>query len=342
MAEEEGRGPEVAESASADVTGLESISSQPAYDSFLVAAMAIEPGFIEECCADVALAYHNVMRGVENVLGNGAVVVGRLPNVNLVELSMLPRLAQGLAFAALQVGRELETASFGRLFERAQQLRRKLRKSADALAESSLLPNADIDEIWLHAQQDVLDDAQSLVALFRRNEARIVGRSPVTAAELLEAEQLAEKLRAMLGRQGDVSGKGTQALLKAIEMRDRFWTLLTQRYDLLWRCGAWLYGRAVDERVPPLPIRRALIQKSSLSTPAERDATRTVPEPVRKMSPPPLLPEHVRAPQSVSAPAAAANSASGHDSTRHLHDLQREMERKARFLVRIGVTSPRS
>jgi hypothetical protein len=341
MAEEESRGPEVAEIGSADVTGLESISSQPAYDAFLVAAMAIEPGFIEECCADVALAYHNVMRGVENVLGNGAVVVGRLPNVNLVELSMLPRLAQGLAFAALQVDRELETASFGTLFERAQQLRRKLRKAADALAEASLLPSADIDEVWLHAQQDVLDDTLALVALLRRNEPRISGRSPVTAAELLEAEQAAEKLRAMLGRQGDVNGKGTQALVKAIEMRDRFWTLLTQRYEVLWRCGAWLYGRAVDERVPPLPIRRALIQKPSLSAPPERDATRTVPEPARSMSPPALLPEHVKAPQRIPAPAAASG-ASVHDSTRHLHDLQREMERKARFLVRIGVTSPRS
>lgn len=341
MAEEEGRRPGIAESGSADVAGLESISSQPAYDAFLVAAMAIEPGFVEECCADVVLAYHNVMRGVENVLGNGAVVVGRLPNVNLVELSMLPRLAQGLVFAALQVERELETASFGRLFERAQQLRRKLRKAADALAEAGLLPNADIDEVWLHAQQDVLDDSQALVALLRRNEARISGRSPVTATELLETEQLTEKLRAMLGRQGDVSGKGTQTLLKAIEMRDRFWTLLVQRYEVLWRCGAWLYGRTVDERVPPLPIRRALIQRS-LSAPAERDAARTVPEPARNVSPPPLLPEHVRAPPSIPAPAVAASSASVHDSTRHLHDLQREMERKARFLVRIGVTTPRS
>ena len=340
MAEEEARGPEVPESGPGEVAGLESISSQPAYEAFLVAAMAIEPGFIEECCADVVLAYRSVMRGVENVLGNGSVVVGRLPNVNLVELSMLPRLAQGLAFATLQVNRELETASFGKLFERAQQLRRKLRKAADALAEAGLLPNADIDEVWLHAQQDVVDDSLALVALLRRNEARISGRSPVTVTELLEAEQIAEKLRTMLGRQGEVSGNGTQGLLKAIEMRDRFWTLLSQRYDVLWRCGAWLYGRAVDERVPPLPIRRALIQKS-LAAPAERDAPRMVQVQARSMSPPTLLPEHVKAPQSISAPATAS-SAVVHDSTRHLHDLQRDMERKARFLVRIGVTAPRS
>lgn len=341
MSEDEGRGPETPESGSADVTGIESISSQTAYDTFLVAAMALEPGFIEECCADIVLTYHNVMSGVENVLGSSSAVVGRLPNVDIVELSMLPRLAQALAFAARQVNRELEAASFGKLFERAQQLRRKLRKAADALAEASLLPNADIDEVWLRARQDVLDDCLALVALFRRNEARIAGHSPVTSTEILEAEQVAEKLRVMLGRQGELSGGGTQALVKAIDMRDRLWTLLVQRYEVLWRCGAWLYGRSVDERVPPLPIRPALVQKSQTAT-AERDAARTVPEQARIMSPPPLLPEQVKAPSRPPAPGPGSARAPVRDSTRHLNDLQRDLERKARFLVRIGVTAPRS
>ena len=182
MAEDEGRRPETAENTSADAAELESIGSQAAYDAFLADAKAIEPGFVEECCADIALTYQSVVRGVENVLGNGAVVVGRLPSVNVVELSMLPRLAQGLAFAALLVDREFTVTSFGKQFERAQQLRRKLRKAADALAEARLLPDADVDEVWLRGKHDVLDDCLSLVALLRRNEARIAGRSPVVAS----------------------------------------------------------------------------------------------------------------------------------------------------------------
>jgi hypothetical protein len=333
MAEEDGGRPEISESGAVDASDLESISSQAAYETFLADAKAIEPGFVEECCADIALTYQSVMRGVENVLGSGTVVVGRLPNINVVELSMLPRLAQGLAFAALQVNREFEAASFGKLFERTQDLRRKLRKTADALAEARLLPDADIDEVWLRAQHDALEDCLALVALFRRNEARIAGHSPVVASDLAEAEQLAGKLRVMLGQQGVESGGGAPSLVKVVEMRDRFWTLLNQRYDVLWRCGAWLYGRAVDERVPLLPVRKALVGKAR-SAPVERETPQPVPEQRRIMNPPPLMP----APVPVSPPSS---SVPVRDTGRHLHDLQRDLERKARFLVRIGVITPR-
>ena len=314
-----------------DTSDLKGIGSQAAYESFLSAARALEPGFIEECCADVVLAYHNVTHAVEQVLGGGAVSVGRLPNVNIVELSMLPRLVQGLAFAALRVEQELETASFGPLFDRAQALRRKLRRSAEALAEARLLADADVDEVWLHARQDVLEDGSALVALLRRNEPRLVGRSPVTASELQDAERLLGRLATMLGRQ-DVARQESASLSKAVEMRDRFWTLLSQRYELLWRCGAWLYGRGVDERVPPLPLRRAVVRQRSGAFSA--------------LVAPQDLPVVARseALEPVSSTASAVSSREEPEPERapgrHLEDLQKTLERKARFLVRIGVTSP--
>jgi hypothetical protein len=329
MAEEEVGKSETSGSGPADVAELEleSIGSQMAYDAFLTAAKAIEPGAIEECCADVVLTYHTVMRGVESVVGSGAVLVGKLPNVNVEELSMLPRLAQGLAFAALQVHRELRTASFGTLFDRAQTLRRKLRKSAEALAEANLLSDADADEVRLRGHMDVAEDCLALAAVFRRNEAKIAGRSPVVAADLREAEQVSEKLRELLGQQGEEGG--APSLVKIIEMRDRFWTLLKQRHDVLWRCGAWLFGRAVDERVPPLPVRQAMIRRPPI-LPVERDTTpRRGTETRRSVAPPPAL-------SPVRPPPVAVR-----DAARHLADLQRDLERKTRFLVRIGVIPSR-
>jgi hypothetical protein len=305
---------------------LESVSSQMAYDAFLPAVRVIEPGAIEECCADVVLTYYTVMRGVESVVGSGAVIIGKLPNVNVEELSMLPRLVQGLAFAALQVQRDLRTASFGPLFDRAQLLRRKLRKSAEALAEANLLSDDDADEVRLRGQMDVVEDCLALAAVFRRNEGKIAGRSPLVVADLREAEQVAERLREMLGQQADAES-GAPSLVKSIETRDRFWTLLKQRHDVLWRCGAWLFGRAVDERVPPLPIRHAMIKRLPI-LPAERDTSRKVSEPRRSVSPP-VAPSPVRLNPTV------------RDSARHLADLQRELERKTRFLVRIGAIPSR-
>lgn len=326
MSEEDGTGsPETPENVSADTSELESISSQSAYESFLAAAWAIEPALIEECCADIVLAYTNVTRGVESVVGSGAVVIGKLPNVNVVELSMLPRLVQGLAFAALQVQRELQSASFGMLFERAHQVRRKLRKAAEALAEANLLPDADIDEVRLYGQPGVLEDCLDLATLLRRNEARIAGRSPLMASDLHEAEQLAEKLRVMLGQHPDASEGGGPSLLKVIEVRDRFWTLLSQRHDVLWRCGVWLYGRAADERVPPLPTRQSVVRKPRASV--DQETTRPAVEQRRSLSPPAILPVRVSPPVSV-APR---------DTPRHLKDLQREVERKTRFFIKMGI-----
>jgi len=327
MAEEDVKvSPETPENEFADISELESISSQSAYESFLSAACAIEPALIEECCADIVLAYTNVTRGVEKVVGSGAVVIGKLPNVNVVDLSMLPRLVQGLAFAALQVQRELRSVSFGTLFERAQQVRRKLRKAAEALAEANLLSDADIDEVRMYGPPAVLEDCLELVAVLRRNEARIAGRSPVLASDIHEAEQLVEKLRVLLGQQSDTGESSGPSLLKAIELRDRFWTLLSQRHDVLWRCGVWLYGREVDERVPPLPVRQSVVPKPR-GAPAERDATRSSVEHRRSLSPPSLLPVRV----------SPAVSAAPRDTTRHLKDLQRELERKTRFFIKMGI-----
>jgi hypothetical protein len=323
MAEDDvSRAPEGEGSGQAAASELESISSQTSYDAFLTAAKGLDPSIIEECCADVVLAYHNVTRGVENVLGSSLVIVGRLPDVNISELSMLPRLAQGLAFATLQVQRELRTAPFGKLFERAQALRRKLRKAAEALAEANLLPGADMDEVRLQGQREVLEDCVALTALFRRNEAAITGRSPVSASDLREVDQVVQKLRVMLGQQAE-PGEGGPFVLKAMDMRDRFWTLLNQRHEVLWRCGAWLYGRAVDERVPPLPVRQAVIRKP-WSAPYERGAPQGQPEPRRSVSPPPpLLPAH-------SGPLP---------STRGYGPLT-DLERKTKFLVRFGILPP--
>jgi len=317
--------PELAADTALDAGELESIGSQMAYEAFLAAAKALEPGVIEECCIDIVLACQAVKVGVESVLGSAAVVVGKLPNVNIEELSMLPRLAQGLAYAALQVQRELQSTSFGALYERAQVQRRKLRKAAEALAEANLFSAADIDEVRLNSQREVLEDCLGLAALFRRNESAIAGRSPVSSSEVREVELLVEKLRVMLGQAQDPSDGSAPSLIKVIEMRDRFWTLLKQRYDVLWRCGAWLYGRAVDDRVPPLPSRVALVRKPRRA-PVEREAPRTALEPRRSMNPPAIIPTRV----STSAPPPR-------ETGRHLADLQREMERKTRFLVRMGV-----
>ena len=300
-----------ADSQVAELSELENISSQAAYETFLLPAKAVEASAIEECRADIPFTYFIVTRSVENVLGSATVVVGKLPSVNLEELSALPRLAQGLAFAALQVHREARAAPFGALFERATHLRRKLSAAAGALADANLLPAVDVEEARLHVRLDVVEESLALAALFQRHLSLVEGRSPVNKTDLLEVEQVAKKLRTLLGRPAPEGEEGSvPALVKAIEMRDRLWTLLTRRHDMLWRCGAWLYGRAVDERVPPLPTRDVGNRRSPFAQ--ERAAPRML------------------------VPGGAPSGASTYEMPRQ----RSELEQRTRFLIRFGVIPP--
>jgi hypothetical protein len=319
------KAPEASEAASPDASELEAIGSQMAYDSFVVAAKALDLQTLEECRTDIPLVYSIVNRGVESVVGSAVVVVNKLPNVNIEQLSTLPRLVQGLAFAAVQVNRELKAAPFATLFDRAQYLRRKMGSAADALVYAGLVPAADVEAVRVHSRIDVVEECLALAAVFQKHEARATGSSPVTKMDLQETEQVAKRLRALLDRPTEENEVGSMpALMRALEMRDRFWTLLNQRYDVLWRCGAWLYGRAVDERVPPLPHwnvpgRRAVML-------AEREYGRTAAEP-RALA---------RAPQGAPVRMTPPTMVPARDTSRHLSEL----ERKTRFLIRFGVFDP--
>ena len=131
----------------------------------------------------------------------------------------------------------------------------------------------------------------------------------------------------VLGQPGGVKQE-ENTLLRAIDMRDRFWTLLNQRYDVLWRCGAWIYGRSVVDRVPPLPVRQSLV-RSSPGGVTDGTAPRVDLAPSRSVSAPGLVPIRAGSP---SSPARTPERA----VSRHLDEMQREMDRKTRFLVRIG------
>jgi hypothetical protein len=293
-----------------DAAELEALSSRTAYDTFLASAQSVDARAVEECRADIALAYYNVKQGVESVMSQEAAVSG-LPNVRLEELRSLPQLAQGLAFAALQVHRDLRAAEFGPLFEQALHARRKLLKAAEALAVAELLADSEVEALLSSGRHDVIEDCVSLAALLKRNEARIAGRSPVTAEEVAEAEQLATRLRAMLSPQGSGPGGAPAPAVVATGLRDRFWTLLNQRHEVLWRCGAWLFGREVDDHVPPLQARHVRVRKAQQPG-AERGASRAA----------------------VSAlPSGEARYASSRDMVRTVGGMD---ARKVRFMIRVG------
>ena len=82
------------------------------------------------------------------------------------------------------------------------------------------------------------------------------GTTPVTAAQVKQAGEVGTRLLAVLRPVGAKRKAVSPDLAAAVDVRDRLWTLFERTWeDEVWRGGAWLFKRDVDEKVPPLQSR---------------------------------------------------------------------------------------
>jgi hypothetical protein len=229
-----------------------------AFQYFLTKAPPFDSSAVLTFRSDPHLAQHNVLRGLEAVLEQQQRIAQELPFVELDLLRELTSLSHAVIFAAARVNRTPEATMLRELMPEAYQLRRKLLASAMALAEAGLIPEREVRTVEKgRGQIDVAGDLTLLPPLYRRHQEAIAGKHPVSKADLDRAEQLGQQLLEIL-RPGAATGPRNVSpeLVASVEARDRLWTLLVTRYELLWRTGAWLFGQKVDEKVPPLQSRR--------------------------------------------------------------------------------------
>ena len=89
----------------------------------------------------------------------------------------------------------------------------------------------------------------------------------------MEADEVGSKLQTLLKTKGTpADNRPAPALATAVETRNRFWTLVYQRHEHMWRIGAWLWGHAVDEHVPPLQSRSVERASAEPAAVVERSA----------------------------------------------------------------------
>ena len=227
--------------------------SKHAFDRFLPQARTLDTRDIRPLRVDAAVAYRNATRGVSAVMSREAVIRAELPAVALHEFRELPEIALALAFTTTHGERvAVASAEVRPLAKRARALRRLLRKSAAALAEAGILLDGDLPDTRRGGSaRRAADDCIALAALFTGHAGRIAGKTPVTVRQVLEAAEVGAELRRRLklGARGPGSADA-QAHVAGI--RDRLWTLLSRRYERLWRVGAYLFGKSVDAHVPTL------------------------------------------------------------------------------------------
>ena len=232
--------------------------SQAEYERFLPHAQKIAATTVRRLRADVSLAITNANHGVEAVLTGSAIIETALPKVSLHAIKDLPNLGLAVAYAAGQVDRHVPPPTDTKAqLARATELRALLLDSADSLATAGVFSKEAVKKIHVgHGGIDTAGDCVALAALFQKNAHAVRGKTPVTAAQIREAAEVGSRLLAVLrpaNARKKIKGKELAALTDA---RDRLWTLFETTWeDHVWRAGAWLFKRQVDEYVRPLQSR---------------------------------------------------------------------------------------
>ena len=186
----------------------------------------------------------------------GVAVLGVTP----AQVQSVWELVLALAFATSAVHR-LMRKSPGEIrvkLKRGRQLRRAILHALESCHELELISADDINHLRegsgaIDAAQDLIDGA----AAFHRLQLVLANKTPITPELLREAQLLGvELLGALKPASVAPDAELPPELAQAVDARDRLWTLLLQLHEaFVWKVGAQLYGKEVDEYVPRLQAR---------------------------------------------------------------------------------------
>jgi hypothetical protein len=230
----------------------EAEGSAAALAEFLPEAKKFPSRDIRPLRADPALAYYNVDVGLRAVEPHEAELAALPAPFDLATMKSLRRLALGVIYAAAQVDRS-SAGTTRKLMKRASELRDVLLSAAVALMKAGLLPAQQVKKIIAgRGNRDMVQDCIDLAELFRQHQKSLLGKTAVTKEQIDEAAAVGNQLIVIL-KPARAKAKASEAVQKAVETRDRMWTLLYARHGgHLRRAGMWLWGDEVDEHVPPL------------------------------------------------------------------------------------------
>lgn len=246
--------PAAAEAEIANAEGLEAD-----YKRFLPHAQKINAEDVKEFHLNPHVASHNLAPGVAAVLAEKAQIKTDLPRVDLTELEELPALASAVVYAASLVDRHSDGVA-SQLLNEARALSKVLGAAAVPLAHAGIFSPKEMAKVAPQVGASKLSgQLTALAALFAAHKGEIAGKTTVTAKDIENAAKLGKQLESTIKPKGSKKAPAA-TLAAATDIRNRLGTLLISSHEQLWSVGAYLFGFAVEDKVPFLGSHAARVK----------------------------------------------------------------------------------
>lgn len=226
-----------------------------AYKHFLPLVQALPEDTLRSCNLDVEIARHNIDRAITALEPHLAAVLEKLPAAPIAEILELRSLGLGLVFADDLILPQANRRAIKDRLALLRPLRDRALRQLEILAEVGLVPEARVRAIRKGTGPiDSARDAIAIPAVYEEYAAGLVNKHPISAESLVELREHGQWLLPQLKPKGAIevpSERDPAALI-----RNRFWTLVGDRYDLAREAGVAAFGiKHLDEQMPPLGSR---------------------------------------------------------------------------------------
>jgi hypothetical protein len=183
-----------------------------------------------------------------------------LPEFHLPHLDNLGKYAMAMYYAntvnAMQSSKV--SGAIADLAKRGERKREILFADLSSAAVRGLIDGSSLNELrGVKGYRNLAFDVFALAYVGRSNFAALEGKTALTLAELLEAEQLADQLNVAVG----LRDQGPVATGPTAEIRSRAYTLFMQAYNGVRRAVQYLEGDRVDQIVPSIRVPRGPTKK---------------------------------------------------------------------------------
>lgn len=256
-----------------------------AFRKFLPLAMNFTPEQVKDFRGiDITLIYPNVRIGLRSITRHLGHVRTALPTTPLDAVLALPSLCAGLlhAHTLVTTPRGVTREDLDARYAKLQAVRVPLLHQAQTFKHLDVFPAERVDKLaagggmFKHALSGI-----GLHALFAEHREAIAQKHPFTEAMLDavadHALWLIEHVTPAGARADEPEEDDTR------DLRNRFWTLITERHAILRRIGYQLFPEEmIDEKVPALQSRLAPGTRTDDEDGDESDGEDTAPDPEAK------------------------------------------------------------